>query len=259
MYQQLLSLGKKTVCAKQQCGDFKPQLQALHDFVYVVESTPHPEDPTYSSMFLDCIIHKSFWTPQLQHDLKQHNFSFSVLDYSNDSHCFFHPKDTMKRRLLYEMVGKWWFFHDTMAPALALSEAIHFRDWFFDQPFAYLPETFRRWVETGGFQFAYDRLNTNEHLFLDKILSGMMTQQSVCCFPSKRTVFSQRFIEPRWHELPELEIYEIDGVDVEGVHDAVLSGEFLYMMVTNYHDGLDRNLYLQLYDILKIQKIEKTF
>ena len=252
-YQQLLSLGKKTICLTQPCGDFKQQLQNLHDFVFVVEATPHPEDSTYSEMFLDCIIHSSLWTPELQQQLKRHNFSFSVFDYCHDSHCFFQPKDTMKHRLLYEMVGKWWFFRDTMAPAMALSEAIHFRDWFFDQPFADLPEKFRKWVKQGGIQYAMDQLSPKEHLFLDKIISDMTkTQTSVCgCFPVKRTSFSQRLVEPTWHELPELEIYEIDGIDVNVIHDAVVGGELLYMMISNYHDGVDRNLYQDLYTLFK--------
>ena len=252
LYNQLLTMGAENVCEKQTCGEYKEQLQKLHDFVYVVESTPNPSDPTYSPMFIDCIIHKSLYTPELTEQLKKHNFCFNVLDYNKDSCTYYNLRDTKKRRLLFEMNGKWWFFNESPSPSLALSEAIQFRKNFFRQHFAYLPQKFRDLVDKKGFVQAVNDLTEDEHLFLDEFIQEMEEPSFLCgCVPKKKSGFLKRIDVPIWHEPPELEIYEQDGVDVYAINEAVLSGEFLYMVVNNYYDGVDRKLYTTLYDILQ--------
>lgn len=254
LYNQLLSVGKKNVCAKQKCGEYEKQLRDLHDFVYVVESTPNPCDCDYSPMFLDMIVHKSLWTPTLKDRLIEHNFSFKVLDYFLDTCTDHHLPDTEKRRLLFEMVGKWWFFDNSPSPSLALSEAIEFRKNFFRQRFGYLPKKFRRLVGKKGFCQAVKELTEEEHAFLDDFLLRMKEPTIFCgCIPLKRTVFSSRLDTPVWCEVPELELYEKDGMDIRQVEEAVLSGDFLYMMVCNHYDGLDRTLYTKLYQLFQEQ------
>jgi len=254
LYNQLLLVGRNNVCAKQKCGKYEQQLQDLHDFVYVVESTPNPCDCEYSPMFLDCIVHKSLWTPALKDRFKEENLSFQVLDYSLDSCVYYHLADTEKRRLLFEMVGKWWFFDNSPSPSLALSEAIEFRKNFFRQRFGYLPKKFRQLVRNKGFCQAVKELTEEEHTFLDDFLFKMKEPSLFCgCIPLKRTAFSSRLDTPVWCEVPELELYEKDGVNIRQVEEAVSSGDFLYMMVYNDHDGLDRTLYTKLYQLFQEQ------
>ena len=254
LYNQLLCAGRNNVCKKQKCGKYETQLRDLHDFVYVVESTPNPCEPEYSPMFLDCIIHKSLWSPILMDRLKEENLSFNVLDYFLDSCTHYHLGDTEKRRLLFEMVGKWWFFDNSPSPSLALSEAIEFRKQFFRQPFGYLPKKFRQLVAHKGFCQAMKELTSEEHDFLDDLLLKMKEPSVYCgCFPLKRTAFSSRLDTPVWYDVPELQLYEKNSVSVREIEEAILSGDFLYMMVYNYHDGLDRNLYTKLYQLFQEQ------
>lgn len=254
LYNQLLSAGRTTICSKQKCGGYKKQLQDLHDFVYVVESTPNPCEAEYSPMFLDCIIHKSLWTSELKEQLKKHNFSFNIVDYDLDTCTYYHLPDTEKRRLLFEMMGKWWFFEKSTSPALALSEAIEFRNTFFRQKFAYLPKKFRQLVAQNGFCQAIEKLTEEEHSFLDEFVL-QIKQPPVCCgcVPVKKTAFSSRLETPIWYEVPELNIYEKDTVNVRDVEEAVLSGDFLYLVVYNFHNGLDRTLYTTLYSLFQEQ------
>lgn len=255
LYNQLLSAGRNNICVRENCGKYEKQLQDLHDFVYVVESTPNPCDPEYSPMFLDCIIHKSLWTSELQDRFKEENLSFNVLDYFSDTCVHYHLPDTEKRRLLFEMVGKWWFFDNSPSPFLALSEAIEFRKQFFRQPFGYLPKKFRQLVAKRGFCQALNELTEEEHEFLDDFLQKMKEPSLFCgCIPLKKTAFSHRLATPVWYEVPELELYEKDGVDIHQVEGAISSGDFLYMVIYNYYDGLDRTLYTKLYDLFQQQK-----
>jgi hypothetical protein len=69
----------------------------------------------------------------------------------------------------------------------------------------------------------------------------------------KQKAFSSRLDTPIWYEVPELDIYEKDGVDVKEVEEAVLSGDFLYLVVYNFYDGLDRSLYTTLYHLFREQ------
>lgn len=259
LYNQLLSAGRYTICSKQKCGEYKKQLQDLHDFVYVVESTPNPCEPEYSPMFLDCIVHKSLWTPELKTQLKEHYLSFNIVNYYLDTCVYYHISDTEKRRLLFEMMGKWWFFEKSPSPALALSEAIEFRNTFFRQEFAYLPNKFRRLVAQKGFCQAIEELTEKEHSFLNEFVL-QMKQPSVCCgcVPIKKTAFSSRLDTPVWYEVPELDIYEKDNVNVKEVEEAVLSGDFLYLVVYNFHDGLDRSLYTTLYSLFSKNKQQQN-
>lgn len=255
LYNHLLSVGKSTVCSKQRCGKYEKQLQDLHDFVYVVESTPNPCESDYSPMFLDCIIHKSLWTSQLIARLKECHFSFNVINYNLDTCVYYHLPDTEKRRLLFEMVGKWWFFDNSPSPALALSEAVEFRKTFFRQKFRYLPKKFRKLVAQKGFCHAMEELTEDEHQFLDDFLF-QMKQPSFCCgcIPVKNTAFTRRFEIPVWYDVPELEIYEKDNVNVKEIEEAILSGDLLYMVIYNHHDGLDRSLYTKLYNLFQEQQ-----
>lgn len=241
LYHQLLSVGKSNVCSLQTCGEYRQQLQDLHEFVYVVESTPNPCEPEYSPMFLDCILHKSLNTPKLKERLMQHHLSFNILDYDRNVNTHYHIPNTEKRKLLFEMVGKWWFFEKSQSPALALSEAIRFRNWFFKQPFAYLPKKFRHLVAQKGFCQAVEELTADEHRFLDDLILRMKQPLTMCgCIPQKRTAFCSRLDPPLWYDIPDLE-----NVGNE-VGDALSSGDFLYMVVYNDHDGLDRTLYTTL-------------
>lgn len=254
LYNQLLLAGKSNICSRQKCGKFERELQDLHDFVYIVESTPNPCEPEYSPMFLDCILHKSLWTPKLKEQLKEHHFSFNVVDYDLDTCTYYHLPDTEKRRLLFEMVGKWWFFEKSTSPALALSEAIEFRKIFFRQEFAYLPNKFRQLVAQKGFCQAINALTDEEHSFLDDFIFQMKKPSFFCgCVSMKKTAFSSRLDTPIWYEVPELDIYEKDGINVKEVEEAVLSGNFLYLVVYNFYDGLDRSLYTTLYRLLSEQ------
>jgi hypothetical protein len=185
--------------------------------------------------------------------LVEHNFSFRVLDYNKDK-CDFHVlPDTERRRLLFEMLGKWWFFNNTPSPTYALSEAIKLRNHFFKQEFAYLPEKFRKLVEEKGFCGAIDALSDKENIFLDRFIDEMNEPSFLCfgCIPAKKSAFLQRFKRQDHNEVPELEIYESDGLDVKETEKAVLSGDLIYMVVDNYYDCTDRNLYTKLYNIFK--------
>ena len=258
LYNQLLLVGRKNVCTKQKCGKYEKQLQDLHDFVYVVESTPNPCDAEYSPMFLDCIVHKSLWTPSFKDRLIEENLSFNVLDYFLNSCTHYHVPDTEKRRLLFEMVGKWWFFDNSQSPSLALSEAIQFRKNFFRQPFGYLPKKFRQLVAKKGFCQAMNELTKEEHTFLEEFLVKMKEPSLFCgCIPLKRTAFSSRLDTLVWYDVPELELYEKDGINIQQVEEAVSSGDFLYMVVYNVHDGLDRTLYTKLYRLFQEQSIHE--
>lgn len=255
LYQELLSIGRKNICANQKCGEYKHQLKALHDFIYIVESTPRPEDPFYSPMFIDCIIEKSMWNPELEKFLEDEKLSYDLLNYNKLTNLSRHLLDTHKRRLLHEMLDKWWFFQETMAPEMALSDALQFRKNFFMTEFAYLPKKFRELVEKSDFNTAINQLTEEEHLFLEKFIEEMNEPVISCgCIPFKKSAFMQRFTDPSWHDLPELEIYETDGVDVRAVKDAVLDGNLLYLIIHNHYDCMDRNLYIKLYNIFNQQK-----
>jgi len=255
LYQELLTIGRANICANQKCGEYKHQLKALHDFVYVVESTPRPEDPFYSPMFIDCIIEKSMWNRELEKLLEDEKLSYDLLDYSKLTNLSRHLQDTHKRRLLFEMLDKWWFFRDTMAPEMALSDALQFRKKFFKTEFAYLPNKFRELVDKNDFNTAINQLSENEHLFLDRFLEEMNEPAVSCgCIPSKKSAFLHRFQDPSWYDLPELEIYETDGVDIMAVKNAVLNGDLLYLVINNHYDCMDRNLYTKLYNLFNQQQ-----
>lgn len=255
LYQQLLSAGRSAICSTQKCGEYKKQLQDLHEFVYVVESTPNPCEPEYSPMFLDFIIHKSMCTPQWKDSLTAHHLSFNIMDYDRNVCTHYHIPDTEKRRLLFEMMGKWWFYEKSPAPALALSEAIDFRNWFFRQKFAYFPKKFRHLVAQKGFCGAMEELTEEEHRFLDDMLLRMKQPSFWCgCIPIKKTAFSTRLNPLVWYELPPLEIGEKDGIELKDVEEAVRAGDFLYMVVENDHNGLDRTLYTTLLRIFQETK-----
>lgn len=251
LYQELLSAGKVSICHYQECGQYKKQLQDLYDFVYVVECTPCPEEPTYSPMFLDCIIHRTLWE-KIQKRLEKENLSYDVLDYCEMKNVSHHIPNTPKRKLMFEMLGRWWFFQDTLPPTIALKEAVEFRKKFFKQEFAYLPETFRERVKTIDFPTAIQSLTEEEHQFLDRLIAQYNDPIVSCgCIPNKKSAFSQRLQNPDWYELPELSIYEMDGIDIRDVGKAVDKGDFLYMVVSNFHDCMDRSLYQKLYNIFK--------
>lgn len=255
LYRELLEIGRTNICTKQKCGEYKQQLKALHDFVYVVESTPRPEDPFYSPMFLDCIIEKSMWTPELEKTLEDEKLSYDLLNYDKLTNKSRHLTDMHKRRLLFEMTGKWWFFKETMAPEMALTDALQFRKDFFKTDFAYLPQKFRRLVDKSDFNTAISQLTDEEHLFLEDFLKKINEPLVSCgCITLKKSAFMQRFQDPSWYDLPELEIYETDGLDVQAVKDAVLKGELLYLIINNHYDCMDRKLYTKLYNIFNKQK-----
>lgn len=247
VYHKLLAVGKKHVNPLQE----PPELQNLCDFVYIVESTPQFNESTYSPMFLYCIIHKSLWE-KIYKKLEAHNLSYHVMDYKRHvkySHCL---PDTQKRRLLFEMLDRWWFFEEAIPHSLPLQQAFQFRRFFFRQKFAYLPQKFRGMVERMDFNTAVNSLTREEDQFLDDII--LQTNKSFyyfCgCIPVKKNdSFSQRFREPKWYDLPSLGIRNIDNINVGKVKKAIHNGEFLYMMVSNYHDCMDRNLYKKLYTI----------
>lgn len=250
LYNKLLAIGKDKVDVEQQGDDdYNKQLLKLCGLVYIIESTPHPDDPTYSPMFVDFIIHKSLWR-DARKKIEQTTLSYDVFDYNNMTRCYHHLPDTDKRRLLFEMVGKWWFFDGTFPPSLPLLEAFEFRCYFFRQKFAYLPEKFRGMVGQMDFNTAYHRLTKEEHMFLDNLIKKINRSIFLCgCLPvKKKDAFSQRFQDPGWQELPVLDLDEGDACKVQ---EAILRGEFLYMTVYNHYDGLDRDLYNKLYDIFK--------
>lgn len=253
LYRHLLERGRKTICKDQDCGDeFRKQLQDLHDFVYVVESTPHPEDPTYSFMFLDCLVHKSYLKTCLQHDLVEKKLSYDILDYERCSRQHHHLLDTPKRKLLFEMVGKWWFFRDTMPPPFALTEAAEFQRQFFRQKYAYLPEKFRKLTETMDFNEAIQSLTEKEHEYLDFLVYQVQKPLFLCgCLPIRKNSFSRRLDDDQWvgFELPILTHIELDEIK-----DALFQGEFVYMLISNHYNCLDRNLYKTLYDIFQQQE-----
>lgn len=260
LYQQLIGVGKNNITSINKCGncgnEFIKQLQKLHDFVYIVEHTPRPEDPFYSPMFIELIVHKNICSGAFKEVLKKHNLSYEIYNYDDITKETYYIPNTHKRRLLFEMLGKWWFFHNTMAPSMALSEAIHLRDTFFKCEYAYLPDKFRYLVEKQGFPQAVNSLREDEHEFLHNFLDEMNHPKVSCgCIPMKRSSFSRRFEFPVWDdEPPDLEIYETDGVDVKSIRDAVLSGDLYYLTIYNHYDCTDRSLYTTLYNILQKQQ-----
>lgn len=256
LYKHILELGRSDLGAKHDCGPYKKQLQQLHDFIYVVESTPNPCDETYSPMFLECIIHKSLCTSSFLQHLKDNHISFSILNYNKDDCIYYYTPDTEKRRLLFEMMGKWWFFEKSFSPATAKTEAIEFRKYFFRQPFYYLPTKFRRLVKEKGFCLAIETLTDDEHMFLNRLTQQIEQQSTFCyCIPRKKSSFSIRLKPPICHDVPELEIYERKGTDVKRMSEAVESGDFLYLSVYNFYDGLDRSLYEKLYRLFQEESL----
>lgn len=244
LYHQLLSATKS--CSLQKCREYRQQLQDLHEFVYIVESTPNPCEPEYSPMFLDCILHQSMCTPELIERLIQHHFSFNILDYKRRVCSHYHIPDMEKRRLLFEMMGKWWFFEKSQSPALVLTEAIEFRNWFFRQPFAYLPKKFRRLVAQKGFCKAVEGLTEEENQLIDGLIMRWKKPLFYCgCIPRKRTAFSSRLDSPPWYDIPE------PNMCGNEIGDAIYNGDFLYMVIYNDYDGLDRTLYTTLLHIFK--------
>lgn len=248
-YKKLLQIGKKSICSTQECGlKFKKQLQNLHEFIYVIDSTPHPYEPTYFPMFVNCIIHKDLWISKVRKQLRAANYSYEVINYHSNQFFFFHLPDTPKRKLLFEMVGQWWFFNNTFSPTTDHTDVIKFRNKFFKQQYAYLPEKFRNLTETMDFNTAMSSLTKEEHQFLDNLLEEM-NQPSVCCgcIPLRKNTFSKRFQEPVWKDLPLLNLND-QHFEME-IREELLSGELLFLSIHNYYDCLDRQLYKQLYNI----------
>lgn len=248
VYKRLLNNGKKWVCDKQQCGKYKKQLQDLHNYVYVVDSTPNPCDNTYQPMFINCIIHKSMWTLSIRKQLEAEKWNLHVFDYKEKNHSYFGLMDTPKRRLLFEMLNMWWFYRDAFMPVCARRDAIEFRECFFKGEFAYLPEKFRQLVEeTNDFNKAMGRLSGKEHEYLDRLVRPHKTHW--LCFPLIKNnyhhlKFLKRLEEPRWIGMPSFDIQDQD------VLHELEEGQFYFMKVYNYYDCLDRNLYERLYEIL---------
>lgn len=251
-YKKLLNIGKKNVCQEQECGrKYKRQLQNLHEFVYVVDSTPHPYEPTYFPMFINCIIHKDLWTSKIRKKLRSANFSFDIINYHLNQCCSYHLPDTSKRKLLFEMVSQWWFFQNTFAPVAVNTEVIQFHKQFFKQRYAYLPEKFRNLTSKMDFNTAMNSLTKEEHEFLDDFLSEMVINEPTVfcgCIPIKRSRFSKRFQEPTWYEFPKLSLG--DCILETDIREELLSGELLFLTIHNYYDCLDRNLYKKFYEIL---------
>lgn len=248
LYHKLLTVGKKHIDPLQE----PHELQNLCDFVYIVESTPQPHEPTYSPMFLYCIIHRSLWK-KISKKIEAHHLSYHVMDYNRIIKYSNHLPDTQKRRLLFEMLDRWWFFEEAIPHSLPLRQAFQFREYFFRQEFAYLPQKFRGMVERMDFNTAVNSLTREEDQFLDDIIRRTSQSYYCCgCIPIKKNdYFSQRFHEPAWYDLPSLGIRNTDNINVADVEKAIHSGEFLYMMVFNYHDCLDRGLYKTLHTILQ--------
>jgi hypothetical protein len=253
-YQKLLAIGKKNICHDQQCGlTFKRQLKDLHEFVYVVDSTPHPYERTYFPMFVNCIIHKDLWVSKIRKQLRAHDYSYDVINYQVNQCFFYHIPDTPKRRLLFEMVSQWWFFPNTLSPTYVRTEVVEFRNNFFKQKYAYLPEKFRTLTETMDFNTAMNSLTKEEHEFLDDFLEQLDLPSTICgCIPVHKSSFSKRFQEPIWYDLPKLKLN--NRLLETDIREELLSGELLFLSIHNYHDGLDRNLYKKLYEIFHSAK-----
>lgn len=256
LYEKILKIGKEGMIDNLECGrKYKKQLQDLYDFIYVVESTPHPYEPTYSPMFIDCIIHKDLWTSALRKKLRSANFSYDVINYHTRQYISSHLPDTQKRKLLFEMVSQWWFFNNTMSPTYVLPEAIQFRQRFFKGEFSYLPERFRCLVKTMGFPTAVNSLSKEEHEFLDVFIENYNKPSFFCgCFPKLKSAFSRRLEEKIIHEFPILELH--DTTIENDVQEELLAGDYFYVNIQNYYDCLDRKLYKNLYEILRSERKE---
>lgn len=244
LYDNLLTFGRREVSFRQECGNpFKRQLQDLHDYVYVVESTPEPEDPTHSPMFLCCVVHRSLWVPEVRQRLEDEHISYNVVDYGKMTRRVLRLADTKKRRLLFEMLGKWWFFENTLAPNVALTEAVQFRNDFFSRKeLAPLPGRFRQLTEEMAFHEAVNALTPEEHALLDGMLLEMEMPVPQCCGLLKQRrkgAFYRRLDEPHWEPT----------VGEENVDEAIWGGTFLWATFYNYYDCTDRNLYTKIYDI----------
>lgn len=55
-----------------------------------------------------------------------------------------------------------------------------------------------------------------------------------------------RLEEPEWDHIPDL---ELEDADKKETYNKFCQGEFLYLVITNYYDCIDRGLYKKLLEI----------
>lgn len=244
LFQKLLEVGRSN--PQHDSGLYCQQLLDLHQFIYITESTPHVYEPTYFPMFVDCVIQAPLWFKIKPH-LEENYISYQVLNFKTGCKTVHSLLDTHKRKLLFEMLGKWWFFQDAPIPSFALPEAVAFRNQFFRQKFSYLPEKFRKLTNEMDFNTAIHMLTEEEHFFLDDMIERLKTPHALCgCIQLKKSSFCMRLEEPEWDHIPDL---ELEDADKKETYNKFCQGEFLYLVITNYYDCIDRGLYKKLLEI----------
>lgn len=244
LFDKLLKIGQSN--PQHESGLYCQQLLDLHQYIYITESTPHPYEPTYFPMFVDCVILAPLWK-KIKPYLEENHFSYQVLNFQTGHKTTYSLIDIHKRKLLFEMLGKWWFFHDTPIPSFATPEAVAFRNQFFRQKYAYLPEKFRKLANEMDFNMAISKLTEEEHAFLDDMIMRMKAPHVLCgCINLKKSAFHLRLEEPEWNYVPDL---GLEGMDKDEVYRHFCEGKFLYLSIINYYDCMDRGLYKKLNEI----------
>lgn len=229
-------------------SDYQKQLRELSKHIYIENSTRHPERSFYQPMFMEGLMEKKLATKEFLNTLRERTLSYEFLDYDKDRQILHSVPGTGRRLLLFHMLEKWWMDPMSEIPEEALLAAIRCRDMVFETC-PDVPHSFRQKVQATSFLEAWENISHQEHLLLDKLVE---------CFRRDNDPFFQMYFlgeheddEEKMEELPELSLYEKEGVDMEQLHHDISSGKLMYFYIQNNYDPTDRHLYTTLLHALR--------